>query len=167
MNILKENDIKATFFCTGDYIRRNADLCMRMISEGHSIGGYGYSHISGGTARYPVSFQYIDAYQMKQQVRETLGIELKLYRPDYECFSHQSLAILNEMGLKTVMQSFAYRDYVLNEHPDNETTLNMFKQSLHYGEIMGLHPLCDTNIEILQDFINYAREQGYSFGVIS
>lgn len=34
-------------------------------------------------------------------------------------------------------------------------------------EIMGLHPLCDTNIEILPDFINYAKEQGYIFDVIS
>lgn len=167
LNILKENDVKATFFCTGSYIMKNADLCMRMINEGHAIGGHGYAHMSGGMALQPVSVQYNDAYQMKKTARKILGIELKLYRPDYERFSHQSLAILNEMGFKTVMQSFSYKDYLLNEHPDNEETLNLFKNSIHYGEIMGLHPLCDTNIEILPDFINYAKEQGYIFDVIS
>ena len=163
LNILKDNDVKATFFCTGSYVRNSADLCRRMIEEGHSLGGHGYAHVSGGMALQSVSAQYNDAYQMKNLVREVLGIELKLYKPDYEKFSHQSLAILNDMGLKTMMQSFAYRDYLLEEHPDNNETLDMFKKTLHNGEIMCLHPLCDTNIEIMQDFITYAKEQGYIF----
>lgn len=45
-------------------------------------------------------------------------------------------------------------------------TLQQLEKSLHYGEIFCLHATCDTNITILKDFIEYANDKGYTFGVI-
>ena len=45
-------------------------------------------------------------------------------------------------------------------------TLQQLEKSLNYGEIFCLHATCDTNITILKDFIEYANDKGYTFGVI-
>lgn len=47
LDILKANDIKATFFTLGSSIEKNNEsekLLKRMAKEGHSIGSHGYSH---------------------------------------------------------------------------------------------------------------------------
>jgi len=37
LDVLKENDVPATFFITGHYLNSAEDLVRRMLEEGHSI----------------------------------------------------------------------------------------------------------------------------------
>ena len=43
LDVLKENDIKATFFLLG-YTKDKEDIVKRMYEEGHTLGLHGYSH---------------------------------------------------------------------------------------------------------------------------
>jgi len=38
LNVLKENNVKATFFITAHYVNTASDLVERMIKEGHIVG---------------------------------------------------------------------------------------------------------------------------------
>ncbi len=40
LDILKENNIKATFFITGHYLNTSSDLVKRMIDEEHIVGNH-------------------------------------------------------------------------------------------------------------------------------
>ena len=40
LDILKENDVKATFFITAHYLNTEEDLVKRMIDEGHIVGNH-------------------------------------------------------------------------------------------------------------------------------
>lgn len=40
LDVLKENDVKATFFITGQYLKTSEDLVKRMIDEGHIVGNH-------------------------------------------------------------------------------------------------------------------------------
>ena len=40
LKILKENDVKATFFLTAHYVNTQEDLVKQMIDEGHIIGNH-------------------------------------------------------------------------------------------------------------------------------
>lgn len=44
LDILKKNNIKATFFVVGKYIPDNKDVFFREIKEGHTIGNHSFSH---------------------------------------------------------------------------------------------------------------------------
>lgn len=44
LDILKKEDIEATFFVIGQSIKGNEDIMKRMVNEGHSIGNHTYSH---------------------------------------------------------------------------------------------------------------------------
>ena len=40
LEVLKQNEVKATFFITGHYLNTSPDLVKRMIDEGHIIGNH-------------------------------------------------------------------------------------------------------------------------------
>ena len=40
LEVLKQNDIKATFFITAHYVNTQPDLVRKMIEEGHTIGNH-------------------------------------------------------------------------------------------------------------------------------
>jgi len=45
--VLKKQEIKATFFCIGDNIRKHPGLFQKIVTEGHSIGNHTYNHLQG------------------------------------------------------------------------------------------------------------------------
>ena len=44
LDILKNNNVKATFFVLGHQAEKNPDVLKRIAAEGHSIGNHSYSH---------------------------------------------------------------------------------------------------------------------------
>ena len=46
LDVLKEKNVTANFFLTGDYARKEKDLVNRMIAEGHVLGNHGMKHAS-------------------------------------------------------------------------------------------------------------------------
>ncbi len=52
LDILKENDVKSTFFITAHYLNTQSDLVKRMIDEGHIVGNH--------TPKYLMSGNYIE-----------------------------------------------------------------------------------------------------------
>jgi peptidoglycan/xylan/chitin deacetylase (PgdA/CDA1 family) len=47
LNTLKSYDIKATFFCIGDNIRKHPHLFEKLKLQGHTIGNHTYNHLKG------------------------------------------------------------------------------------------------------------------------
>lgn len=45
LDILKENNIKATFFVLGTEVNKYPDILKRIYNEGHAIGNHSYNHI--------------------------------------------------------------------------------------------------------------------------
>lgn len=46
LNILKENEVKATFFLTAHYVNTKPELVKQMIEQGHIVGNHTVNHKS-------------------------------------------------------------------------------------------------------------------------
>ena len=46
LDTLREKDVTAAFFVTGQYVKENPDLIKRMVKEGHIIGNHTLNHPS-------------------------------------------------------------------------------------------------------------------------
>src|SRR5690554_2588712 len=44
LDVLKEENVPATFFLTGQYMEKNEDLVRRMVEENHLVGNHTYYH---------------------------------------------------------------------------------------------------------------------------
>ena len=47
LNVLKKENVKATFFCIGNNIEKHPAIFNRIISEKHAIGNHTYNHLKG------------------------------------------------------------------------------------------------------------------------
>ena len=159
--ILKENDVKATFFLTAHYINTQEELVRQMIDEGHIIGNHTVNHKSmPSLTEEEIKKEVMDLHQ---SVYEKFGYEMKYIRPPKGEFSEKTLQVTNSLGYKTVMWSFAYEDWNEEKQPDEEKAKEKILNNLHNGEIMLLHGNSKTNTNILDSVIKEAKNMGYVF----
>lgn len=73
LDILKENNIKATFFVLGHQVEVFPETTRRIYDEGHYIANHGYSHIYSSI--YQTSQQVLVEYnQCNQIVADAIGV---------------------------------------------------------------------------------------------
>lgn len=79
LDILKEYDVKATFFVTGKEGQEAQALYRRIVEEGHTLGMHSYSHKYDEIYASKESFE-ADFVKLRDYLYEVTGVECKLYR---------------------------------------------------------------------------------------
>lgn len=166
VDVLKEEDVKATFFILDNMILKNKDLVSKMIEDGHLIANHTMKH------KDMTKFTKIEDFEkeltsLEELYRETFGVDMKkIYRPPEGKVSEENLKWAKELGYKTVMWSFAYADWDNNKQPSCEAAMKKILDNLHNGEIMLLHPTSKTNAEIMKALIKDLKGKGYRFATV-
>ncbi len=163
LDVLKEKNVTAIFFILEDYARRSPELVERMIVDGHIVGNHSFHHYSMPTLDTNTCRKEITS--LHDYVKEKFDYDMWLFRPPKGEFSEKTLAITQDTGYTTMMWSFAYADWNENQQPDPEKSLEKMTNSLHDGAIYMLHSVSATNAEIIDEFIDNARNAGYEFTV--
>lgn len=167
LNTAKAKGVPITFFITGDYLERNADLVKRMVAEGHLVGNHTYDHPNlvdmmnnAGEAGF-----LADLGKLETEYKKLTGQELtKAFRPSSGIYSEMILDSLNRHGYRTYFWSFAYVDWLTADQPNPATAKAKILGQLHDGEIMLLHAVSNTNTDLLPELIDEIRARGYEFG---
>jgi len=82
LDILKENDIKSTFFITGENMEKYPHIIKGMIEDGHIVGDHSYSHIHPWKSN-PFTY-YSDLRKGNQLINKYLNNKASnLFRPPY------------------------------------------------------------------------------------
>ncbi len=163
LDVLKANNVKATFFVTGSYARSQDEIVQRIIAEGHTVGNHSNTHpdmtiVSDSDAADEIM-------QVHNVLLDKYGYESYLFRFPAGTFSEKALAIAAENGYHSVFWSFAYNDWDNNNQPDVDAALKKVTARLHPGAVYLFHPM-KTNSIILNDFIANAKNAGYEIGVM-
>ena len=78
-------------------------------------------------------------------------------------FSERTLAVTSDLGMKTVMWSFAYKDWDVNTQQGSDHAYESVMPYLHDGAVILLHAVSSDNAAALEKIINAAKEEGYVF----
>ena len=159
LDTLKENNVKATFFITAHYLNTNEELVKRMIDEGHIVGNHTVNHKSmPDISNEEIKKEVMDLHLA---IYEKFGYEMKYIRPPKGEYSERTLNECNTLGYKTVMWSFAYKDWEENNQSGEENAKKMIINNFHNGEIMLLHGNSKDNCNVLGNIIQEAKNEGY------
>lgn len=159
LDVLKEKGVKAVFFVTMDYCQQEPDLVRRMIDEGHAVGNHSVHHKSMPTLT--IDQMADEVMILHEYVKERFGYEMHLFRPPMGQYSEQSLAVVQNLGYKTVDWSFAYYDYEPEDQPEQSAAYDRVVGAAHSGAIYLLHAISETNTAILGDVIDALLGSGY------
>ena len=159
--VLKENDVKATFFITAHYVNTKPELVQKMIDEGHIIGNHTVNH---------KSMPDLDNNTIKKEVMdlhtaiyEKYKYEMKYIRPPKGEYSQRTVAFTNTLGYKTVMWSFAYDDWDENKQGRESYAKEKILNNVHNGAIILLHGNSKDNTNVLDECIKEIKKMGYEF----
>lgn len=161
LNTLKENEVKAAFFVTGQCVKTSPDIIRKIIDEGHIIGNHTVNHKSLPDCTDEVIDSEI--MNLHKKIYEEFNYEMKYMRPPKGEYSEKSLAYVQKLGYIPVMWSFAYDDWDEQKQGREEYGKKKILDNLHNGEIMLLHATSKDNANILDEVIKKAKGEGYEF----
>ena len=160
LDTLKEKNVTAIFFLTGDYAKKETELVRRMIAEGHMLGNHGMTHASLPLLEESAARE--ELMSLHNYMIETYDYSMQYFRCPCGEYSEQALKIAQSCGYKTIFWSGAHVDWLTDKQPDPAQSLEKLTKSAHGGEILLLHSVSSTNAEILGELIDRLREQGYT-----
>lgn len=161
LEVLKQNDVKATFFITGHYLNSASDLVKKMIDEGHIIGNHTADHICMPESTDEEIKE--DVMELHTALYNKFGYEMKYIRPPKGEYSERTVAYTNTLGYTTVMWSFAYDDWEESKQGREDYGKKKILDNVHNGEVTLLHSTSKDNSNILDYCIKEIKNMGYEF----
>ncbi len=164
LNLLKKNNVKATFFVVAEKAVRNKEIFYRIIKEGHSIGLHSLNHKSAW-----LSFPWETQMDFSKSINivKKLGVKVRFFRPPWGKFNMLTQYNADKYKLITVLWSLTPKDWsrFVTSNDIESNIVNNIKA----GDIVLLH---DSNgakeaplrtIDALEDAIPKLKEMGYNF----
>ena len=174
LDLLKKEEVKATFFILGNNAKNNPDILKREFDEGHYIANHGYSH------RYSEIYSSPEAtfneYNVTEQaIKDALGNQSyssRLFRfPGgsnggyYDNAKQNSKALLYENGVVHLDWNCLSED-AAGAHTKEDLMQNVINTMGEKDTVVILmHDSSDKILtyEMLSDLIHYLKEKGYKF----
>lgn len=167
LDILKENNIKATFFIVGTRAQANPQMVKRILDEGHAIGNHSWSHpeldkLSPDKVKYEI--------KKTDDILETMiGFHPSIVRPPYGEADKKVVEEVASMGFKIVDWSVDTRDWA---GTSPKLIMDCVKLELKPGAIIlqhcagGKKGKLENTVTALPEIIRYLKSEGYSFARI-
>ena len=162
IDILKEKQVPAAFFCTLDYIEDAPEVVKYMIEEGHIVGNHSVHHPSD-SAVLPREKLAAELLGVHNYLRVNFGYESRYFRFPTGAFSENAVDLCDSVGYRSVFWSVAHADWDPENQPGVDKSFKTVTSRLHPGAVILLHTTAPDNLAILADFIDYARAEGYVF----
>ena len=174
LDILKEYNVKATFFVLGNRVEQNPDLVKRAYNEGHYIANHSYSHKYSKI--YKDAETVLSEYNKTENaIRKALNKEdysSHLFRfpggshgGKYEKIKKDARKKMNESGVAFLDWSALTFD--AEGAKTTEDILKNLKNTMKgwNNVVVLMHDAADKKItyESLDDVIKYLQKEGYKF----
>lgn len=174
LDVLKEEDVKATFFVIGKYVANHPDIVKRAYEEGHFIANHGYDH--SNKKLYASEESFINEIKSTDvEIGKAIGVDnycSHIFRfpngfmsPNNKSQKKKCAKLLQDMNYTYVDWNCLNNDSVKKYTP--QQLLNNLKKSCkNKGTLIVLmHDttfVSDSSL-VLKDSIKYLKEQGYEF----
>lgn len=158
LELLKKEDIKATFFCVGENVQKYPEIYNQIIEGGHSFGNHTFSHWQGLKNDDQVFFRNIE--------KAGEYIDSDLFRPPHGWLKLSQYNFLKNK-YRIIMWDLISCDYDHSTRPEN--VLKNVTDFVRPGSIITFHDSIKAQNNLLKALplsIKWLKEQGYQFEAI-
>lgn len=174
LDLLKQENIKATFFLLGSRVELNPDIVKREYDEGHYIANHGYSH--NYTSIYQTPQSVVDEFNATEgAIKNALGNQeynSYLFRFPGGMPGGKHAQLKAEAAQILEQNGVAHLDWnaLTSDAAGAKTSEEMLQNAINtIGEknsvVILMHDAGDKILtyEMLPNLISYLREKGYEF----
>ena len=185
LKILDDFDVKATFFCVGDNIKKYPEVLHNILNKDHSIGNHTFNHLNGwkiNTSRYIENV--IQSEEIFRSTVENINTEerkkkkeersypstnnkqqtTKLFRPPYGKIRPSQRKALQKKGYQIIMWDVLSGDF--DPGLSKEKCLKNVIESVENGSIIVFHDSIKAFEKLqyaLPKTLIYLLDNGYEF----
>ena len=160
LTILKEENIKATFFIEGKWAKENAEHVKMIFEEGHVIGNHAYSHPD--MARLSNQAILDEINQTNDVIKAIIKEEPKWFAPPSGSFSDHVVDIASNLNMETVLWTVDTIDW---KNPSTSVMINRVMKNIHPGATILMHPTSSIT-NGLETLIKEIKDENYELGTI-
>lgn len=161
LQILKEKNVRATFFCVADNVRKYPELLRAILADGHRVGNHTFHHLPGW--RTSLSAYLRDVSDADKLLRELGNTDQSpLFRPPYGRIKASQKRELLNAGYTIVLWDVLTHDYNSSYSP--QKMMEVIRRYTRCGSIVVFHDSLKSNqrmLEVLPEAIDYWRAEGY------
>jgi len=163
LDMLKERNIKATFYVVGTNAAAHPEILQRMVAEGHEIGSHSWSH---------PALSKLGAAGVKSQLDKTneaifaaIGTNPKTMRPPYGATNASLNRRINEeFGMKVIIWSVDPLDW---KYRNSERVANSIITNTKAGDIILAHDIHPTTVNAMPKTLDALLAKGFKFVTVS
>lgn len=155
LDLLDKYNIKATFFCVGDNVRKYPDTFREVVTRGHSVGNHTMHHLQGSKVK---TSRYVEDIAEAHAL-----IESPLFRPPHGLIRWKQAAAIKD-NMRIIMYDLVTRDY--SKKLNGEQVLDNVRRLCRNGSIVVFHDSlkAEKNLQYaLPRAIEWLQENGYQF----
>lgn len=159
LEVLKNEKVKASFFCVGKNVEKYPDLFACIKAEGHAVGNHTNTHLNGWKTNKK---QYLDDVEEANKL-----IKSNLFRPPYGKLNWRSKRDL-QRKYKIVMWDVAGGDF--DPYLSIKDVVKNIINNVNPGSIVVLHDnqkFMAKTVEALPIIIKELKAKKYRFGLIN
>lgn len=170
LDILKAEEVKATFFWQGKNLVERPKTVNRALNEGHALGNHSWDHPNCINMTADELWKY--QVQPTQIAYDSLfSIKVDLYRPPFGAISEGQIEHLKQKGISTILWTISTFDWDIDRNSADQM-FDIFKNEIEPGAIILLHDedfggKGEDKIDAILRIIRFAKEEGYHFSTIS
>lgn len=174
LDILKENNVKATFFVVGNEVSKYPNILQRTYMEGHAIGNHTYTHVYRDLYRsattYTEQLQHTD-----QVIKDIINVRPHISRApggSTGSFNKSYWDALKNQGYIEVGWNISAGDA---SSAKSEKIINNILQQTEKNKFLWTHSILlmhdgrghEETVKALPQIIKFYKDQGFEFRVIN
>lgn len=163
LDILKERNIKCTFFLIGQNVKAYPNIVRRILAEGHEIGAHTYTHCS-------LTSRNDDQIRSELKKSEEVLMAAASYRPQFIRPPYGAIntrikqMMFSEFGYSTIMWSVDPQDW---RRPGVSVVTSRLVNGARPGSIMLAHDIHPPTIQAMPAMFDQLLAKGYQFVTVS
>ena len=168
LKILKDKNVKATFFLLGSSVEKHPEMVKEIYNAGHEIGNHTYNHVnffkySGDDEKEKLKEELLLCQDL---IKSIIDYRTKLVRFPYGYSHENALEVAKENNYKVINWSFGV-DW--KHFSDEEELFEQYFNNAEPGIIFLMHDLA-KNLKLTQmlpKLIDELKNKNYEFVTVS
>lgn len=156
LDLLKQYNAKATFFCIGKNVKEHPEIYKRILDEGHSVGNHTFNHIKGWNTK--------TADYLKNVENASTLIKSDLFRPPYGRITPQQSKTISKNGYNIIMWTILSLDW--DKRVSKEKCAYNVIKNVGSGDIIVFHDSLKASRNMqyaLPKVLEYFSNKGFTF----
>ena len=162
LDILSDNDAKATFFVLGKYVGQYSNVLTRAYQQGHEILGHSWYH-DDFTTLTPEAIRQ-DLLRTNNALYDEIAVYPNMFRPPYGAINDDVLSVAEDIGFAIILWTVDSNDWA---SLDANAIYEDIMSNVHNGIIVLCHDQYKETIDAMEQVIPDLISNGYELVTVS